>query len=183
MFLCHFCGRLCVEEGCSSGLVFRRGIFAGSTEGTQSWLSAFPWINNPGLCGIKDNNRFLDLRHASATPASSPSLWRRGLVVKRRTRCSVTIKHYTQRVEATVVKQVLISHPFPTPLSCLGRLYLLRIYAHLTHTPMQMFKHIQILIRKCIWNGILFNFNGAFYETTGHLLNNYIELYYINAYL
>lgn len=36
---------------------FRQGVSAGSAEGTQSWLSVFSWINNPGLCGINDNNR------------------------------------------------------------------------------------------------------------------------------
>ncbi len=174
------------EGGCSLGFSFAgKGFFAGSAEGTQSWLSGFSWINNRGLCSIKDNNRFLDLRHPSPTPASSPSLWRRGPMVKRRTRCTVTIKHYTQRVEATVVKQVLISHPFPILLSCLEllSLHMLWIYSRLTYTPMQMFRHVQILIQKYIWNGIWFNFNGMFYDTAGHLLNNYTELYHMNAYL
>lgn len=66
--------------------------------------------------GIKDNNRIPDLCHLSTT-ASSILLWRQGPAVKRRTRCTVTIKHYIERVEATVVKQVLISHPFPILLS------------------------------------------------------------------
>lgn len=152
-----------------------KGFFAGSTEGTQSWLSAFLWINNPELCGIKDNNSFLDLLYPSPAPASSPSWWRQGSIVKWRIRCTVTIKHYTPRVEATVVKQVLISHPFPILLSCLELLHMLWIYSHFTYTPMQMFKHVQIQIQNYIWNGIWFNFNGMFYETTGHLLNNYTD--------
>lgn len=118
----------------------------------QSWLSSFPWINNRGLCSIKDNNRFLDLSHPSPRPAWSLSLRRQGPVVKRQTQCRVTIKHYTQRVEATVVKQVLISHPFAIPyLAWSYSLHMLRMHSHLTHTSMQMLKHVQILIQKYIW--------------------------------
>lgn len=71
----------------------------------------------------------------------APSLWGRGPVVKRRTRCTVTIKHCTRRVEATVVKQLLISHPFPILLSRLELLspHMLWIHSHLTYTLVQMF--------------------------------------------
>lgn len=154
----------------------KQEICAGSAEGTQSWLSAFPWINNPGLCGIKDNNRFLDLPHPSSTPAPSPSLWRQGPMVKRQTRWTVTINHYTRRVEATEVKQVLISHPFPILLSCLEllSLHMLWIYSHLTYTHMLAFR---CYLQKYILNYIWFCFNGMFYETSGHLLNNYTVLH------
>lgn len=153
IFMCNscFCFYLKKWRGLLLGTAFSaKGFFAGSTEATQSWLSGFPWINNPGLFSIKDNNRFLDLRHPSPTPAPSTSLWTQHPMVKRQARCTVTIKHYTRRVETTVVKQVLISHPFPILLSCLELLHMLWIYCDHTYIPMQMFKDVQILIQK--WN-------------------------------
>lgn len=84
----------------------------------------------------------LDLCHPS-TDASSILLWRQGPTVKRRAQCTVTIKHYTEKVEATVVKQVLISHPFPILLLCLEllSLHMLWIYPHLTYTTLQKLKN------------------------------------------
>lgn len=35
------------------GDIIRHGIFADPAEDTQSWLSVFPWINNPGLCSMQ----------------------------------------------------------------------------------------------------------------------------------
>lgn len=99
-------------------------FFAGSTESTQPWLSAFPWINNPRRCGIKDNNRFLDRRHLSPTPESSLSLRRGAPVLKRLTRCSVTAKHCPESQDNG--GKVLISHPFP----CLKLLHMHWIYSH-----------------------------------------------------
>lgn len=99
-FLCVF-SVLCdwkPKGDCSLGLIFRWGnFFAVSTEGTEPWLSVFPWINNSGLCRIKDNNRFLDPHHPSPTPASSLSVGKQAPVVKRQTGCADTVEHYTQR--------------------------------------------------------------------------------------
>lgn len=148
----------------------------------------FPWINNPGLCSIKGNNRFLDPRHPFPTPASTLFILffffpRRGQapVVKRRTRCAVTIKHYTQRVEAAVVRQVLISHPFPIPPFCLGHLHARRIHSHLrTHTRADPPNTFQFWFRRTYAMEFDLIFHVMLNKPPRHL-NNPANLYPINA--
>lgn len=131
---CHFhiffvCVHSCFSSGSFYGSYFFISFFVlvfvfcffrcllFTTQAPTSLLSVFPWINNPGLCSIKDDNRFPDspLPPLIAAPAFnrllslslslslslvvSPLQWQ-GPAVKRRTRCTVTMKHYTRGVKS-----------------------------------------------------------------------------------